>query len=477
MSMIIDKSVVWIVPKVVAERKSPAKTALIKTLNQCAAPETLYICAFHNLCVQRVIMAAEATPLPKHEVTEPILDSVETTCCVVGGGPGGMMLSLLLARKGVPVTLLEAHKDFDRDFRGDTIHPSILEILDQIGLAESLHKLRHVKVFGPTLRAANTNFNPFDFRRLKTKFPYIMLIPQTKFLEFIAGEASKYPEFRLKMTANVESLIEEKGSVRGVRYLSTDGWHEIRATLTVGADGRFSKVRQLAGFEMIKTSPPMDILWFRLPHLAEDPPDDAGRVRGGFANGRMLAVFDRFDYWQVGYVFPKGTYQQVRAAGLPALRDSIVAIEPAFAKHVAWLTDWHQLTLLSVESGRCPRWYKPGLLLIGDAAHVMSPVGGVGINYAVQDATVASNLLASPLKSGRVEVSDLAKVQSDREWPTRIMQAAQSAVQKRIIANVFSSASGVKIPALIRLAVRIPVIRDIPARLIAFGVHRARVVN
>ena len=422
-------------------------------------------------------MAAEVTPVAKHEVTEPILDSVETTCCVVGGGPGGMMLSLLLARKGVPVTLLEAHKDFDRDFRGDTIHPSILEILDQIGLAESLHKLRHVKVFGPTLRAANTNFNPFDFRRLKTKFPYIMLIPQTKFLEFIAGEASKYPEFRLKMTANVESLIEEKGSVRGVRYLSTDGWHEIRATLTVGADGRFSKVRQLAGFEMIKTSPPMDILWFRLPHLAEDPPDDAGRVRGGFANGRMLAVFDRFDYWQVGYVFPKGTYQQVRAAGLPALRDSIVAIEPAFAKHVAWLTDWHQLTLLSVESGRCPRWYKPGLLLIGDAAHVMSPVGGVGINYAVQDATVASNLLASPLKSGRVEVSDLAKVQSDREWPTRIMQAAQSAVQKRILANVFSSASGVKIPALIRLAVRIPVIRDIPARLIAFGVHRARVVN
>ena len=336
-------------------------------------------------------MAAEVIPAPKSEVIEPIIDSEQTTCCVVGGGPGGMMLSLLLARKGVPVTLLEAHKDFDRDFRGDTIHPSILEILDEIGLAEPLHKLQHVKVFGPTLRAANTNFTPFDFRRLKTKFPYIMLIPQTKFLEFIAGEASKYPEFRLKMTANVESLIEENGSVRGVRYLSTDGWHEIRATLTVGADGRFSKVRNLAGFEMIKPSPPMDILWFRLPHLPEDPHDDAGRVRGGFANGRVVAVFYRFYYWQVGCVFPKGTYQQVRAAGLQALRDSIVAIEPNFAKHVASLTDWHQLSLLSVESGRCPRWYKPGLLLIGDAAHVMSPVGGVGINYAVQDATVASN--------------------------------------------------------------------------------------
>jgi 2-polyprenyl-6-methoxyphenol hydroxylase-like FAD-dependent oxidoreductase len=228
---------------------------------------------------------------------------------------------------------------------------------------------------------------------------------------------------------------------------------------------------------MIKTSPPMDILWFRLPHLPEDPQDDAGRVRGGFANGRVLAVFDRFDYWQVGYVFPKGTYQQVRAAGLQPLRDSIVAIEPSFAKHVASLTDWHQLSLLSVESGRCPRWYKPGLLLIGDAAHVMSPVGGVGINYAVQDATVASNMLASPLKSGRVEVSDLAKVQSDRELPTRIIQAVQSAVQKRIIANVLSSPNGVKIPLLVRLAVRIPVIRDIPARLIAFGVHRAHVEN
>jgi 2-polyprenyl-6-methoxyphenol hydroxylase-like FAD-dependent oxidoreductase len=422
-------------------------------------------------------MATEVIPAPQSKTAEPILDSQQTTCCIVGGGPGGMMLALLLARKGVGVTLLEAHKDFDRDFRGDTIHPSILEILDEIGLAEPLHKLRHVKVFGPTLRAANTSFSPFDFRRLKTKFPYIMLIPQTKFLEFIASEASKYPEFRLRTTANVESLIEENGSVRGVRYQSIDGLHEVRALLTVGADGRFSKLRHLAGFEMIKTSPPMDILWFRLPHLPEDPQGDEGRVRGGFANGRMLAVFDRFDYWQVGYVFPKGTYQQVRAAGLQALRDSIIAIEPSFAKHVAALTDWQQFSLLSVESGRCPRWYKPGLLLIGDAAHVMSPVGGVGINYAVQDATVASNMLASPLKSGRVEVRDLRKVQSEREFPTRIIQAVQSAVQKRIIANALNSTGGVRIPPLLGLAVRVPIIRDIPARLIAFGVHRAHVEN
>jgi 2-polyprenyl-6-methoxyphenol hydroxylase-like FAD-dependent oxidoreductase len=211
--------------------------------------------------------------------------------------------------------------------------------------------------------------------------------------------------------------------------------------------------------------------------VPEDPDDDAGRVRGGFANGRMLAVFDRFDYWQVGYVFPKGTYKEVRAAGLEALRTSIVTIEPQFVKHVEALTDWQQFSLLSVESSRCPRWYKAGLLLIGDAAHVMSPVGGVGINYAIQDATVASNILASPLKAGRVEVGDLAKVQSDREWPTRIIQAAQSAVQRRIVANVLNSPNGVRIPALLPLLFRIPVIRDIPARLIAFGVRRAHVEN
>ena len=204
-----------------------------------AASERRIVARSANGGGSEVIMATEVIPAPKSETIEHVLDSQQTTCCVVGGGPGGMMLALLLARKGVRVTVLEAHKDFDRDFRGDTIHPSILEILDELGLAEPLHKLRHVKAFGPTLRAANTSFSPFDFRRLNTKFPYIMLIPQTKFLEFIASEASKYPEFQLKMTANVESLIEDNGSVLGVRYLSTDGLHEVRATLTVGADGRF----------------------------------------------------------------------------------------------------------------------------------------------------------------------------------------------------------------------------------------------
>ena len=409
-------------------------------------------------------------------VQDTIIDSHSTACCIAGGGPGGMMLALLLARNGVPVTLLEAHKDFDRDFRGDTVHPSILENLDEIGLADSLHQLKHAKVYGPTLRSAGSSFSPFDFRRLKTRFPYVMLIPQPRFLEFLAAEAAKYPHFRLVMGARVEALIEENGLVSGVRYMASDGLHEVRAALTVGADGRFSMVRKLGGFEPIKTSPPMDILWFRLPHTPGDLPEGEGRVMGGFGGGKILAVFDRFDYWQVGYVFPKGKYQELRAAGLEALRKSIAAIEPRFAEHVRSLTDWHQLSLLSVESNRCPRWYKPGLLLIGDAAHVMSPVGGLGINYAIQDAVVAANLLSEPLRAGRLQVSDLARVQRKREWPTRIIQAVQAFAQNQIIGSVLSSpGASPSLPWFARVAFRIPAVRNIPARLMAFGIARAHV--
>jgi 2-polyprenyl-6-methoxyphenol hydroxylase-like FAD-dependent oxidoreductase len=396
----------------------------------------------------------------------------ETTCCIVGGGPGGMMLALCLARRGVKVTLLEAHKDFDRAFRGDTVHPSTLEILDQMGLAERLLELPHNKIYGPTFQMAGVSFSPIDFRRLKTRFPYIMLIPQTKFLEFLAAEGRTYPNFDLRMVANVGALVEEDGTVRGVRYQSTEGWHEVRARLTVGADGRFSKVRQLAGFVPIKTSPPMDILWFQLPHLPGD--DHSDRLMGGFGNGRLLVVFDRVDYWQLGYVFPKGHYQQVRAAGMEPFRKSIAEIEPRFAKHAETLKDWNQCTLLSVESSRCPLWYKPGLLVIGDAAHVMSPVGGVGINYAVQDAVVAANVLTRPLMNGNVTVTDLVDIQSRREWPTRVMQAIQSAMQTRFIGSALQTQGTLRIPWALRLFFKIPVLRDIPARVLAFGVRRVR---
>jgi 2-polyprenyl-6-methoxyphenol hydroxylase-like FAD-dependent oxidoreductase len=419
-------------------------------------------------------MTTPLIPAPDSSADEVVRDSQQTTCCVVGGGPGGVMLALLLARQRVPVTLLEQHKDFDRDFRGDTIHPSTLELLDQIGLAAPLHQLQHAKIYGPTLRLANTDFSPIDFRRLKTRFPYILLVPQARFLDFLAAEGAKYQDFRLVMGANVEHLIEENGQVCGVRYRAADGIHEVRAPLTVGADGRFSRVRHLAGFEAVKTSSPMDVLWFRLPHIPGDLPEAEGRVLGGIGVGRILGVFDRFDYWQVAFVFPKGRYQNLRADGIEAFRRAIVEIEPSLAEHVKTITDWHQCSLLSVESSRCPRWFKPGLLLIGDAAHVMSPVGGVGINYAIQDAVVTTNLLAAPLKAGRLQVADLAGVQKEREWPTKVIQGVQSGVQNRILANVLRSQTALKIPWFARAFFAIPLLRDIPARLLAFGVKRVR---
>ena len=402
-----------------------------------------------------------------------IADVTTTSCCIVGGGPAGAVLALLLARSSVPVKLLEVHKDFDREFRGDTIHPSTLEILDQLGLSESVHQLPHSKVSGPTLQFSDGPFRPFDLSRLKTKFPYILMVPQSRFLEFITHEAAKYPSFELIMRANVKQLIEEHGVVRGVRYLGPDDqWHELRASLTIGADGRFSQLRQLAGFEPIKTSPPMDVLWFRLPHLSQDMELPGGAL-GGIGRGRILVVLNRDDYWQIGLVFPKGRYHELKSQGVEAIRKIIVEIEPRLAKHAESLTDWHQFSLLSVESSRCPRWHKPGLLLIGDAAHVMSPVGGVGINYAIQDAVVAANVLTRPLKTGDVSESLLSEVQREREWPVRLIQAMQSALQKNVIARVLAANERPKgVPWQMRLLARIPLLRDLPAKMIAFGPRR-----
>src|SRR5215469_1267741 len=401
-------------------------------------------------------------------------DVPSTSCCVVGGGPAGAMLALLLARRGVSVTLLEMHKDFDRDFRGDTVHPSILEVLDQIGLAEKLLEVPHSKVTGPTLQFASGPFRPFDLSRLKTRFPYIAMIPQVRFLEFITREATKYPEFKLMMRAQVQRLIEENGTVVGVRYLGADGGeYELRAKLSVGTDGRFSVVRRLAGFEPVKTAPPMDVLWFRLPKLPGEP-EVTGGAFGGICGGRIFIVLERNDHWQAGLVFPKGQYQLVRAQGVEAIRKSMVETEPRFAKHAESLTDWQQFTLLSVESSRCPLWHKPGVLIIGDAAHVMSPVGGVGINYAVQDAVVAANVLAGPLKSGTVSEAHLAEVQRQRDWPTRVIQRMQSTMQDRLMVRALQSKGPTNVPWQFKLLLKIPFLRDIPSRLIAFGPRRVR---
>jgi len=400
-----------------------------------------------------------------------VQDVKRTTCCVVGGGPGGAVLALLLARKGVDVTLLEAHPDFDREFRGDTIHPSVMKIMDDLGLAERLLELRHSKVRKITLQTTTGPFTPVDFGHLRTKFPYITIMPQTSFLEFVTDEAKRYPNFRLVMGARVKELVEEGGVVRGVRYEEHDGKHEVRALLTVGADGRGSRVRRLAGFEPIKTSPPMDVLWFKLPREAADPEGLIGR----FGRGHIAVALDRFDYWQAGYVIPKGTYPELRHAGIEALRRSYAEPVPEFADRMKRLEDWKQVSLLSVESSRCPKWYRSGLLLIGDAAHVMSPVFGVGINYAIQDAVIAANVLAEPLKRCQARLKDLdlrhlAAVQRRREWPTRFIQALQTQIQQQVLARALrSNAPSFTPPAFLRLLFRVPVLRDLPARIVAFG--------
>jgi 2-polyprenyl-6-methoxyphenol hydroxylase-like FAD-dependent oxidoreductase len=402
-------------------------------------------------------------------------------CCIVGGGPAGAMLALLLARKGVRVTLLEKQMDFDREFRGDTVHPSTMAILEQLGLVEKVLQLRHTTVSSITLPTPGGSTMTLDIRkplkRLKVKYPYIMMLPQVHFLEFLTSEAQKYPGFRLEMGARVEELIEENGEVRGVRYRlhesGHDTWHEIQAKLTVGADGRFSRVRQLAGFEPIKTSPPMDVLWFALPRRPDDPENAIGNI----GKGHFIALLNRFEYWQVAYIIPKGSYQQLHTGGLEALRKSVAALVPLMADRVDTLQEWKQVSLLSVESNRLPCWHRPGLLLIGDAAHVMSPVGGVGINYAIQDAVVAANLLTAPLRAGKVSDHDLAKVQRQRELPTRVIQAFQVQAQNLVVKRALKPGSGLQFSRSLQVLSRLPFIRDIPVRLIALGLWPVHVAN
>lgn len=403
--------------------------------------------------------------------SEAAVDSVaETGCVIVGAGPAGAILALLLARSGVRVTLLESHPDFDRDFRGDTIHPSTLELIDQLGLSSRLHELPHgklgsVQVFTPDGAVALA-----DLSRLRTKFPYVMTLPQSQLLELLVEAARGYPSFQIVMQANVQRLVEEEGIVRGVRYRDAENrWHEVRAGLTVAADGRFSKVRHLASIEIIGSAPPMDVVWFRLPKKPSDGEHGAEINIGG---GRFAVLLDRADEWQIGYVILKGSFATVREAGIESLREGMAQVVPWLADRVQELRDWKQTVVLNVESSRATTWHKPGLLLIGDAAHVMSPVGGVGINVAVQDAVATANLLTDPLRHGTPTEVELAAVQQLREPAVKIVQRMQRFMQETIAKPGLAKGAKFHLPLPLRILLHVPVLRNLPGYMMAFGPHR-----
>jgi 2-polyprenyl-6-methoxyphenol hydroxylase-like FAD-dependent oxidoreductase len=393
-------------------------------------------------------------------------DVRHTTCVIAGGGPAGAMLGLLLARRGVDVLVLEKHADFLRDFRGDTIHPSTMEIMDELGLADPLLNLPHTKTSRLRFRTPRGSATLADFGHLKTRFPYLAFMPQWDFLDFVTDEARRYPNFELEMNAEVRELVEEGGLVRGVRYETPDGTREARALLTVAADGRDSRLREQAGLRVVGTAPPIDVLWFRISRRKGDPEEPTGYIGGG----RFVVLINRGDYWQVGYVLPKGADRRIRAAGLESFRRSVGEAVPEVADRTDEIQDWDQVKLLSVQVNRLRRWFRPGLLCIGDAAHAMSPVGGVGINLAIQDAVAAANVLAEPLRAGRVELRHLRAVQRRRELPIRILQGLQSLAHRRIVAPAVGGGGLPSPPPPVRALLGLRIVRNLPARIIGFGI-------
>ena len=345
----------------------------------------------------------------------------QTRCCIAGGGPAGMMLGLLLARQGQDVVVLEKHADFLRDFRGDTVHPSTLELVAELGWLEEFLRLPHTKLSRVTIDMKGRPVTFADFGRLPTRCRYVAFMPQWDFLDFLADKAGQYSGFRLVHRAEVTDLIEESERILGVRAQTPDGPLEVRADLVVGADGRHSTVRDRAGLDTAAGSPPMDVLWFRLSRHTEEtlPFFQPGP-------GRVLICIDRGDYWQIAYIISGGTFSAVRAAGLEAFRTNIIAILPAFTDRVTEIKHWHDVQVLSVRVDRLRQWYRPGLLCLGDAAHAMSPAGGVGINLAIQDAVAAANILGPAFEKGAPTVADLRRIQRRRQLPTRLTQAVQA---------------------------------------------------
>jgi 2-polyprenyl-6-methoxyphenol hydroxylase-like FAD-dependent oxidoreductase len=388
-------------------------------------------------------------------------------CCITGGGPAGMIAAYLLARAGVGVVVLEKHADFFRDFRGDTIHPSTLTLIAELGLLDEFLALPHAEVRRMSVRFGEQTVPVADFTHVPGACRFLALMPQWDFLAFLAERAKRLPAFRLLMQTEATGLLRDGDRITGVRAATPDGPLDIAADLVIAADGRHSTLRDAAGFAVTDIGAPIDILWLRLTKKPGDP----GQAFGNIGAGGMLVMLDRGDYFQCALVIVKGGYDAVRAAGLPALAERIVALAPFMRTRMDELQSWDDVKLLTVTIDRLARWYQPGLLCIGDAAHAMSPVGGVGINLAIQDAVAAANLLARPLRNRTLTVMDLDAVQRRREFPVRATQAAQVFVQERFLRAVVETGGPLRAPAALQLVGAIPWLQRIPAYLVGIGVR------
>jgi len=395
-------------------------------------------------------------------------NTLKRQCCIVGGGPAGMMAGLLFARAGIDVIVLEKHADFFRDFRGDTIHPSTFQLIHELGMLNDFLKIpqQEIKQLGAMF---NNHFLKLaDFSHLPVAKPAIGLMPQWDFLSFLAEKAERYPNFHLMMEANFNDLVEENGKLRGIKANTPQGEIKINAPLIIGADGRHSDVRQKAGLKVITTGVPIDVLWFKLSKRSGDPLQSLGH----FHYGKIMVMLDRNDYWQCGYVISKGDLEKIKIQGLQTFGKALTEVVPFLKNRVHELKDWEQIKLLSVVIDHLKEWQREGLLCIGDAAHAMSPIGGVGINLALQDAVAAANILYKPLLEGKpMDASLLKKVQKRREFPTRLTQKLQVRIQKGIVSRRLEEKKVQKPPFLMRLLNKWPLLRRIPARLIGIGIR------